>query len=181
MSSPWMGIAIEALVAVLLVMTIGFCWRLNGRLARLRADENAMRETIGELFTATEAAERAIGILKDMVGECDRSLGQRLSSANLVATEIGAQIRAGETILNRIALITEAARRQPALSAGAPAREPSFAKPAHAPVAFAVNEPDGRTAQQPSYDKRSSTARAAAAVADALAERARLRSRGEAA
>jgi hypothetical protein len=180
MTAPWMGVAIEALVAVLLVMTIAFCWRLNTRLARLRADEQAMKETIGELIGATETAERAIGILKDMVGECDRSLGQRLNAANMAATEIAAQIRAGETVLNRIALITEAARRQPALSTEPSTRDRGFASPAHAPVAFAVHDPN-ETAMHPLYEKRGSTARAAAAVAEALAERARLRARGDAA
>lgn len=180
MTSPWMGMAIEGLVAVLLVLTIAYCWTLNGRLARLQADEKSMRQTIGELIGATDSAERAIGILKDMVGECDRSLGQRLSAANMAATEIAAQIRAGETVLNRIALITEAARRQPALSPDPAVREPNFSSPAHAPVAFAVNDPN-ETPMHPLYGQRGSTARAAAAVAEALAERARLRARGEAA
>jgi hypothetical protein len=47
-------------------------------------------------------------------------------------------------------------------------------------VAFAVHDPN-ETAMHPLYEKRGSTARAAAAVAEALAERARLRARGDAA
>ena len=58
------GLVIESLVAVLLLLTIGYCMLLNRRLKRLRADEQSMRAMIAELITATEIAERAIGGLK---------------------------------------------------------------------------------------------------------------------
>ena len=54
------GIAIESLVAILLLLTIGYCILLNKRLQRLKADEHSLKATIGELITATEIAERAI-------------------------------------------------------------------------------------------------------------------------
>lgn len=179
MSTTVLGLAIEALVALLLVMTIGFCWVLNSRLNRLRADEKAFKATIVELITATETAERVIGGLRDMVADCDRTLSQRLAVANSSAADIAVQIRAGETVLNRIALITEAARKQQALAHDPVQRQPSYPSPAHAPVAFAM--PDTEAERNPTYDHRAATVRAAAAVADALAQRARSRSRGEAA
>ena len=43
MSTSLLGLAIEALVAVLLIMTIGYCWVLNKRVTRLRADETTLR------------------------------------------------------------------------------------------------------------------------------------------
>ena len=101
-------------------------------------------------------------------------------AADRASNELAAQLRAGETVLNRIALITEAARRQQALAQEPVAREPSYAPPAHAPVAFAMPGPH-ETPMHPLYDQRSTTARSTAAMADALAQRARQRSRGEAA
>src|SRR4051812_50163647 len=59
-----LGLAIEGLVAVLLMLTIGYCMLLNKRLLRLKADEQSLKATIGELITATEIAERAIGGVK---------------------------------------------------------------------------------------------------------------------
>ncbi len=56
-----LGIVIESLVAVLLMLTIGYCALLNNRLKRLKADEHSLKATIAELITATEIAERAIG------------------------------------------------------------------------------------------------------------------------
>ena len=55
------GLVIEGLVAVLLIVTIGYCILLNKRLQRLKADEQSLKATIAELITATEIAERAIG------------------------------------------------------------------------------------------------------------------------
>jgi Domain of unknown function (DUF6468) len=176
MSTQLIGMAIESLVAVLLVMTIGYCWVLNSRLTRLRADEKMLRTTILELVTSTEAAERSIGGLKDMVAECDRTLTHRLGSADRVSGEIAIQIRAGEMVLNRIALVTEAARKQQALQ-DPRQQETAWQGPAHAPVGYAM----AAARDLPEPQVRQSTARAAAAVAEALAQRARGRSRGEAA
>jgi hypothetical protein len=180
MGTNVLGLAIEGLVAVLLVTTIGYCWVLNSRLVRLRADEKALKATIVELINATEVADRAIAGLKEMAYECDKSLSMRLVAADRASNELAAQLRAGETVLNRIALITEAARRQQALAQEPVAREPTFAPPAHAPVAFAMPGPH-ETAMHPLYDQRNATARSTAAMAEALTQRARQRSRGEAA
>ena len=54
------GLMIESLVALLLLLTIGYCIALNRRLKRLRADEQSLKATIAELITATEIAERAV-------------------------------------------------------------------------------------------------------------------------
>lgn len=100
-----LGLMIELLVAVLLVLTIGYCFVLNRRLKRLHADEESLRATISELITATEIAERAIMGLKMTANECDESLGQRLSEAEWFSKEISQQLGAGEVVLKRISQI----------------------------------------------------------------------------
>ncbi len=79
--SNGIGMMIESLVAILLVLTIGYCMMLNRRLKLLKADEQSLRATISELVTATEIAERAIAGLKVTVHECDMGLGERLQRA----------------------------------------------------------------------------------------------------
>jgi Domain of unknown function (DUF6468) len=66
------GVAIESLVAILLILTIAYCILLNRRLKRLKADEHSLKATIAELITATEIAERAIGGLKHAVRDVTR-------------------------------------------------------------------------------------------------------------
>lgn len=104
------GLVIESLVAVLLLLTIGYCALLNKRLKRLKADENAMRGTIAELITATEIAERAIGGLKVTVRECDENLGSQLDAGTALAAKLAKQLTAGDEVLRRLAQIALAAR-----------------------------------------------------------------------
>jgi len=104
------GLAIESIVAILLLLTICYCMLLNKRLKRLRADEQSLRATISELITATEIAERAIGGLKVTVRECDKNLGSQLASGTSLAERLGRQIHTGEEILDRLSQIALAVR-----------------------------------------------------------------------
>lgn len=105
-----LGMIIEALVAVLLLITIGYCFTLNRRLQRLRADEQVLRATISELMTATEIAERAILGLKTTASEADKTLGTRLKQAEAMSGTLAKQVGEGEKIFARITQIAEAAR-----------------------------------------------------------------------
>jgi hypothetical protein len=142
------GIVIESLVAVLLLLTIGYCILLNSRLKRLKADEHSLKATIGELITATEIAERAIGGLKHTVRDVNENLGNQLTSASQLSQQLKKQLAEGDNVIRRLARIATAAR---------PATDP---EPAPAP------EPE-RAAP------RVSTARAIAAAAQAFSERRR--------
>jgi hypothetical protein len=105
-----LGIGIESLVAVLLVLTIGYCALLNTRLKRLKADEHSLKATIAELITATEIAERAIGGLKHTVRDVNVNLGNQLTSAAQMSLELKKQLAEGENVFRRLSRIALAAR-----------------------------------------------------------------------
>src|SRR3981189_3468418 len=100
------GIAIESLVAALLMLTIGYCMLLNSRLKRLKADEHSLKATIGELITATEIAERAIGGLKHTVRDVNENLGNQLTSAGQFSLPLKKQLPRGENNNRRPAAIS---------------------------------------------------------------------------
>lgn len=104
------GLIVETLVAALLLLTIGYCMLLNKRLKRLKADEQSLKATIGELITATEIAERAIGGLKVTVRDCDQNLGAQLAMANEMSDRLRRQTLVGEEVLHRLSRIALAAR-----------------------------------------------------------------------
>lgn len=108
--SNGMGMIIESLVAILLMLTVGYCMLLNRRLKLLKADEQALRGTISELVTATEIAERAIAGLKVTVHECDVGLGQRLNRAEAMTGDLDRRLAAGKDVLNRLSQIVIASR-----------------------------------------------------------------------
>ena len=105
-----LGIAIESLVAILLMVTIGYCMLLNARLKRLKADEHSLKATIGELITATEIAERAIGGLKHTVRDVNENLGNQLTSAAQISTQLKKQLAEGDNVLRRLSRIVVSAR-----------------------------------------------------------------------
>ena len=140
------GIVIESLVAVLLIVTIGYCMLLNKRLKRLKADEHSLKATIGELITATEIAERAIGGLKHTVRDVNENLGNQLTSAAQMSLQLKKQLAEGDNIFRRLSRIATAAR---------PAAEP---------------EPESEP--EPAVPKVSA-AKAVAAAAQAFSERRR--------
>jgi hypothetical protein len=115
-----LGIAIESLVAVLLMLTIGYCMLLNSRLKRLKADEHSLKATIGELITATEIAERAIGGLKHTVRDVNENLGNQLTSAAHMSQQLKSQLAESDNVIRRLSRIAIAARPAPAPEPAAP-------------------------------------------------------------
>ena len=114
------GVAIESLVAILLLLTIGYCMLLNTRLKRLKADEHSLKATIAELITATEIAERAIGGLKHTVRDVNENLGNQLTAAGQLSLQLKKQLAEGDSVVRRISKIAIAARSAPEPEPAAP-------------------------------------------------------------
>ena len=139
-----LGMAIETLVAILLMLTIVYCVMLNKRLTRLKADEHSLKAVIAELITATEIAERAIGGLKLAVRDVNENLGSQLAAATQMSDQLYKQLGEADNVVRRLSKIAIAAR---------PVTNPeTVATPAAA---------------------KASTAKAVAAAAEAFSERRR--------
>ena len=162
MMTFFVSMAADVLVAVLLVATIASSVKLSARINRLKADEAALRSTIGDLVVASATAERAIAGLRATLDECDRTLAERLATAERTSADLSAHVQAGESVINRIAAIVGQARNAAAPSA-APSAAPAVPRPAAVETAVGNGERVG----------------AALAAAQALSERAldRLRAR----
>jgi len=100
----------DILVAVLLVATIVSSVRLSRRITKLKGDEAALRQTIGDLVTASATAERAITGLRATLDECDRSLAQRIGTAERYAADLSAHVEAGQAVIAQISAIVSNAQ-----------------------------------------------------------------------
>ena len=149
-----LGLTIESLVAVLLMITIGYCMLLNTRLKRLKADEHSLKAVIGELVTATDIAERAIGGLKHAVRDVNENLGNQLASATEMSEHLRRQLSECDHIVRRLSKIAIAARPQNA---------------AQNTVQNTAPEPEAARLPPPKV----SSAKAVAAAAQAFSERRR--------
>jgi hypothetical protein len=148
------GLTIESLVAILLLLTIVYCARLNKQIEKLKADEKLMKATVTELLMAIERAERAIAGLKVTATEAEQTLGTRLREAEIYCKTMATNLAAGEDVLGRLRKIAYANT----LLGGEMTPEPD---PIPAPAA--------------------NDAKAVAVAAQAFAERARARANGRAA
>jgi Domain of unknown function (DUF6468) len=155
--STFVNIAADLLLAVLLVAAIVSSVALSRRIARLKADESAMRKTVAELVVASETAERAIAGLRTTLGDCDRTLADRLRTAERYAADLAGQVAAGETVMARIAQIVESSRQ------------------------MTTSEADTVPAPAPEREPHNERLSAAALAAQALADRAARRREGRAA
>lgn len=154
------GLTIESMVAILLLLTILYCARLNKQIGRLKADERMMKTTVADLLAATEKAERAIAGLKTTVNEADKSLGVRLREAEGYCASLGDNLRAGEDLLNRLRKIAYANSLLGTETPATVAAEPAPPPPPPAP--------------EPAHDAKS-----VAAAAQAFADRARARAQAQ--
>jgi hypothetical protein len=107
-----LGLIVEGAVAVLLVLTIGYCVILNARLKRLHADRDELKKMAVEIIHATELANRAITGLKETAKDCDEALTSRLEEADRFSVELARHVNAGNSVLTRIAQITEVVRAE---------------------------------------------------------------------
>jgi chromosome segregation ATPase len=189
-----LGLTIEALVSVLLLVTIGYCMLLNARLKRLRADEHSLKAVIAELVTATEIAERAIGGLKHTVRDVNEHLGTQLASAAQMSDQLKRQLAEGDHVVRRLSKIAIAARPQSAEAEPAKesareavkefAREAAketareqfretFREPAKEPTREPAREPTREPVRSQPVGATLSSAKAVAAAAQAFTERRR--------
>jgi Domain of unknown function (DUF6468) len=189
-----LGLTIEALVSVLLLVTIGYCMLLNARLKRLRADEHSLKAVIAELVTATEIAERAIGGLKHTVRDVNEHLGDQLASAAQMSDQLKRQLAEGDHVVRRLSKIAIAARPQSAdaepakesaresvkefarEAAKETAREQfreTFREQAREPIREPAKEPAKEPARSQPAGATLSSAKAVAAAAQAFTERRR--------
>ena len=114
--------AIESIVAILLLITIGYCYILNKRLMNLRADKDTMRDMIADLVAATNMANSAIGQLREVAGEADNVLNSRLEEAEKFSFELANHVIAGQGVVEKIAKITRAASKSETIARVDPRR-----------------------------------------------------------
>ena len=120
MSSLPLGMIIESVVAILLALTIGYCLVLNKRLKMLHSDRETLREMINDLMQATTLANGAIKQLREVAVETDMTLNARLEEAERFGLELANHVTAGQSVLQRIAKITSAARNSVTIAPAAP-------------------------------------------------------------
>lgn len=147
-----MTLAVEAIVALLLIITICFCVSLTRRLKKLKSDEEFLRAVVADLMQATGKAENAIRTLKATAEECEHSIAERLKSADATMATLRNDLADADLVVSRLSQIAKVARdtglKQP--------EEPAFR-----PVAATASTPravDGHAEETPVLGERAKSA-----------------------
>lgn len=103
-----LGIAIEALVAVLLAVTIGYCVLVNQKLVQLRSDQSELKMIVRDLNAATGQAEQAIAGLRQNAQTVEQSLGEQIDKVRSLDEQLAGSIDKGEVLLSKLSTLTRA-------------------------------------------------------------------------
>ncbi len=117
------SLALDVLVAVLLVITIGYAMVLNRRLGRLRRDKSELEKLAATFGQATARAEESIGNLKKTAD----ALKGRIDNAQALRDDLAFLIDRGGSAADRLEETVRAARKE-----GASRPRPGLKKPAGA-------------------------------------------------
>ena len=112
------GLILDGIVACLLVATIWFAIRLDGRLRMLRADGERMERLIAGLSAASHQAEEAVGDLKDTAGHAGRQLQASIDKAQSLLSDLQFMSEKAEVAADKLETSLRA-QREASLAAAA--------------------------------------------------------------
>lgn len=127
------GLALNLLLAVLLVGALWMGWRVERRLTALRASHVGFTKAVADLDAAAARAEQGLADLRAATDEAAESLADRLAKAKILVAKLDERIDAGEQSAQHVARIAaQSAAAQAAAARQAPVLELSMRVPPQA-------------------------------------------------
>jgi Domain of unknown function (DUF6468) len=124
-------LALDGVVAVLLVLSLALGFKLHSALRRLHNDNTDFHRLIGALDTATERARAALEALKGTAGDAGERLSGGIGQAQRLLDDLRFLCERGERLADRLAGQIETGRRTPPpVRTNAAARRPPAPPPA---------------------------------------------------
>jgi len=111
--SPTLITAIDVAVIALLAVTIGYCWRLNRRLAAIRRGRDEMKRVTGDFAQATANAELAVRGMKAAADQDGQKLQDKIREAQALADELNFMLGAGSDLADRLERAVSARHESP--------------------------------------------------------------------
>lgn len=97
------GLILEGMVAVLLAVTIVYCFRLNRRLAALRHGQSELHAIVLALNEATGNARAGIEQLRRSSITLSDDLSEKTRAGRALADELGMIVETGNSLADRLA------------------------------------------------------------------------------
>lgn len=97
-----LGVIIDVVIAILMAVTIFYCWKLNRYLELLRNSKSELAEVIEEFNEATNKAQDTINELKIMTKRIAEKMQVRIEKAEFIADDLAYLIDKGNKVASRI-------------------------------------------------------------------------------
>lgn len=114
-----LSLLVNGMMAVLLLVTIIFCSRLNSRIRILQDSKSELARIIREFNESTERATQSIADIHEATNRISENIQHKIDKANYLATDLELMIDKGQ----RITGVRVDAPASPAASAGPATRQ----------------------------------------------------------
>lgn len=104
------ALILESLVAVLLIVTIGYCFILNRRLGLLRGDQTELNEVVRVLNEAADKARNSVEHLRRSSVSIAEELSDKITAGRALSDELGVIVESGNSLADRLADASTASR-----------------------------------------------------------------------
>lgn len=98
----WISLVLDGIVAVLLGVTIFYCFHLDRRLRTLRSGKDELKQIVLGLTDATLRAQQSVAELKQSGQDVAEGLTERVVGARALRDELELMIEAGNNLANRL-------------------------------------------------------------------------------
>lgn len=118
-------LALDVILALLLAVTISYCWKLNRRIAVLQDSKGDMAQLIRQFDMATEKAAESIGQLQNASQQLQEDMQARIQKANFIADDLAFMIDRGNKVAEKMLGGSGVREAAPAKQSGSPNPAPS--------------------------------------------------------
>jgi hypothetical protein len=93
---------LEVLLAVLLALTVGYCFVLDRKLGTLRKAQGSFESLLADFTQATERAENSVTALRRASSELAAELDEKLEAGRALGDELTTITQSGDALAERI-------------------------------------------------------------------------------
>ncbi len=101
MENVVLSILVNGIMAVMLLVTIMYCWRLNGRIKLLQDSKSELATIIREFDESTRRATDSIAEIHAATSRLSENIQHKIDKANFLASDLDYMIEKGAKLTGR--------------------------------------------------------------------------------
>lgn len=136
MQNAFFSVLLDVLMAALLIATMVYCRRLNGRIKILQDSRSELARIIRDFDESTQRATQSIADIHAATDRISENIQHKIDKANFLADDLQYMIEKGQRLAGKVEPATAAAPSRPAAAATAAAAPFVPSRTPASPAAF---------------------------------------------